>query len=134
MPLMNWDETMSVKSTELDAQHQELISLINESYEAIQRHDEHKLMLLIEKMRAYARHHFETEEMYMEQNAFPDLENHKLLHAKFNQDVDEFQKNLFKKTNLSQVFIFLSRWLTNHIMETDKSYAPYMPAENAEKE
>ncbi|BCS87696.1 bacteriohemerythrin [Pseudodesulfovibrio sediminis] len=133
MPLMNWDETMSVKSTELDAQHQELISLINDSYEAIQRHDEHKLLTLIEKMRAYAKHHFETEEQYMERYGYPDLEKHKRLHAKFNRDVDEFQKNLFKKTNLSQVFIFLSRWLTNHIMEVDKDYAQCLPAEDTEK-
>nr|WP_321257784.1 bacteriohemerythrin [uncultured Pseudodesulfovibrio sp.] len=126
MPLMQWDETMSVNVDELDKQHQELITLINESFEAIQRHDEPALSLLIKKMRTYAAMHFETEEKYMRENNFSDLENHIKLHRKFNEDVDEFQRNLFNKTNLSQVFVFLSRWLTNHIMEQDKKYMPYI--------
>ncbi|BDQ36708.1 hemerythrin [Pseudodesulfovibrio nedwellii] len=126
MPLMQWDETMSVDVNELDTQHQELIALMNESYEAIQRHDEPALYLLIGKMRTYAAMHFETEEKYMRENNFPDLENHQKLHKKFNEDVNEFQRNLFNKTNFSQIFVFLSRWLTNHIMEQDKKYLAYI--------
>lgn len=124
MPLMQWDETMSVNVDGLDKQHQKLIALINESFEAIQRHDEPALSLLIEKMRTYAAMHFAAEEKYMLENNFPDLENHRKLHKKFNEDVDDFQRNLFNKTNLSQIFVFLSRWLTNHIMEQDKEYMP----------
>jgi len=126
MPLMQWDETMSVGVTELDDQHKMLIDLINESYETIQRHDEPALSTLIDKMRKYAIIHFETEEKYMRENNFPGLKDLQQMHAKFNQDVDEFQRNLFHKTNLSQVFVFLSRWLTSHIMEQDRKYMTYM--------
>jgi len=128
---MQWDETMAVGVDEIDHQHQGLINLINEAYEAIQRHDEHILSTLIDKMKQYATHHFATEERYMAEYNFPDLEKHKLMHAKFNTDVDGFQQNLFKKTNLSQIFIFLSRWLTNHIMEEDKKYVGYMPIDDS---
>jgi hemerythrin len=123
MALMQWNDTMSVDMEELDEQHKQLIALINEAYEAIQRHDEHKMSELINKMRDYAILHFETEERYLEQCDYPDIEAHKALHAKFNEDVDEFKRNLCDRTNLSQIFVFLSRWLTNHIMNEDKQYS-----------
>jgi len=131
MALMHWDETMSVGVEELDAQHQKLIDLINEAYAAIQKHDEHVMTDLIAKMRDYANLHFSTEEGYLKKYNYPNFEEHKLHHVKFNTDVDEFQKKLYEKTNLSQIFLFLSRWLTKHIMEEDKQYVSYMPTQEA---
>nr|WP_321514032.1 bacteriohemerythrin [uncultured Pseudodesulfovibrio sp.] len=119
MPLMHWDETMSVGVIELDRQHQTLVALINESYEAIQRQDEQFLATLIDRMQAYATIHFETEEKYLRENGFPYLEDHQQMHVGFREEVEGLQHNT-SKTNSSQVFIFLSRWLTNHIMEQDK--------------
>lgn len=130
MALITWDDTMSVGVSELDEQHKKLISLINEAYEAIQRHDEHLMTELLDKMRAYAKEHFATEEAYMKRYDFPAFEHHKVLHAKFNNDVDEFRKKRFDKTNLSQIFVYLSRWLTAHIMDEDKQYTSYMPNES----
>lgn len=127
MALMQWDETMSVGVTELDNQHQNLIALINEAYEAIRKHDEHALTSLIDQMREYAVLHFHSEEEYMEKHGYPKIEEHKAQHDKFNDQVDEFQQKLFEKTNLSQIFVFLSRWLTGHIMNEDKQYKPFMP-------
>lgn len=132
MPLMQWDETMSVGVRELDDQHKTLITLINEAYEAIQRHDENKLASLIEKMHHYSEVHFSVEEWYMKEHGFPDVEKHCETHRQFRNDTNEFRKRLFEKTNLSQVFIYLSRWLTTHIMEDDRKYMPYMPKEKEE--
>lgn len=126
MALMQWDETMSVGVELLDRQHQRLIALINETYEAIQKHDEKAIGELVVKMREYANMHFAAEEGYMKQYGFPGLEDHKFKHARFNQEVDTFQKEQFAKTNLSQIFVFLSRWLTSHIMDEDKQYMQYV--------
>lgn len=133
MALMQWDESMSVGVEELDAQHQRLIDLINEAYTAIQSHDEHMMTDLIVKMRDYAKLHFATEEGYLKKYNFPNFAGHKFQHTKFNNDVTEFQKKQFQKTNLSQIFVYLSRWLTKHIMEEDKQYIPYMPKEDVPK-
>ena len=131
MPLMNWDETMSVGVKKLDDQHKILIGLINDAYEAIQKHDEHHMTKLIEQMRAYANEHFATEEGLMRKHGYPGIENHIFKHAKFNSEVDEFKKKQFEKTNLSQIFVFLSRWLTTHIMDEDRQYVSYMPKEES---
>lgn len=134
MALMEWDKTMSVGVEELDEQHRKLIDLINEAYEAIQTHDEHAMTSLIAKMRDYANLHFKTEEEYLKEYNYPDFQAHKFHHVKFNNDVDEFQRKQFQRTNLSQIFVYLSRWLTSHIMNEDKKYSAYMPKpEDAEK-
>lgn len=126
MGLIDWDETMSVGVEEIDAQHRQLILLVNESYEALQRHDEDKIPALLEKMKAYAAIHFDTEEAYMKRNNYPGLEAHKLKHVRFKKDVEEFQQKKHEKTNLSKLFVYLSRWLTRHIMDEDKRYTVYM--------
>ena len=84
---------------------------------------------LIDKMRSYANMHFIFEEALMKEHGFPEIEHHKFKHAKFNNEVDTFKKKQFEKTNLSQIFVFLSRWLTTHIMNEDMQYTPYMPKE-----
>lgn len=132
MALMQWDKTMSVGEDELDDQHQQLIILINEAYESIQRHDEHMMSELIDKMRDYARMHFSYEEELLRQQGYPDLDDHIASHDKFSSDVDEFQKNQFERTNLSQIFVYLSRWLTSHIMEEDMKFSSYLSKEDSE--
>ena len=127
MALMEWDESMSVGVPELDSQHQTLIGLVNEAYEAIRRHDERLLASLVDRMREYAVMHFHYEEECLAKHGYPDLDKHRARHAAFNDQVDAFQKQLFQKTNFSQVFVFLSRWLTDHIMREDMAYKAYMP-------
>ena len=127
MALMKWDKSLSVGVEELDEQHKKLIEMINEAYEAIQKHDAHLVADLLTKMRDYAQLHFATEEEYLREAHFPELQQHKFYHKKFTTDVDAFQEKQFEKTNLSQIFVYLSRWLTQHIMEEDMKYVKYMP-------
>lgn len=131
MPLMEWDETMSVGVEELDRQHQTLIDLINEAYAAIQKHDGHMVSAILTRMQEYAALHFAAEERYMKDAGYPDLDAHTALHAAFVKDVEGFQREQHKKTNLSKLFVYLSRWLTRHIMDEDRKYSESM-AVNAE--
>lgn len=126
MPLMHWDTNMSVGVEEIDTQHKTLIDLINQTYEAIQRQDRSRLAELVGRMAAYGRTHFATEERHMREHGFPGIEEHKFQHAKFNATVDDFQRKLDDQTNLTQVFVFLSRWLAAHIMDEDMRLADHM--------
>ncbi|WP_319584475.1 bacteriohemerythrin [uncultured Pseudodesulfovibrio sp.] len=127
MSLIQWDEAMSVGMDELDEQHRELIDLLNESYDAIQRHDETLMVLLIDKMRDYSMVHFQAEEAVLRSLGYPDIEAHTKQHRIYADKVDEFRRDMLVRTNLSQVFIFLSRWLTNHIMHEDRKFIPWLP-------
>jgi hemerythrin len=127
MTLIQWDDAMSVGMNELDGQHRELIDLINDAYEAIQRHDEPRMVSLVGKMRDYSVVHFQAEESVLRSLNYPDLEAHARQHQAFTDKVDEFRRDMLIKANLSQVFIFLSRWLTNHIMHEDRKFIPWLP-------
>ncbi|EGB14112.1 hemerythrin-like metal-binding protein [Pseudodesulfovibrio mercurii] len=127
MPLIQWDETMSLDMDELDEQHRELIDLINEAFDAIQRNDERCMAPLIDKMRDYAVVHFEAEEAILRSCGYPESEVHAGQHRVFEEKVEEFRRNLAAQANLSQVFIFLSRWLTSHIMHEDRKFLPWLP-------
>ncbi|WP_338667290.1 bacteriohemerythrin [Pseudodesulfovibrio methanolicus] len=127
MPLIQWDETMSVGMDELDDQHRELIDLINETYAAIQRHDEPLMTSLIDKMRDYSVVHFRAEEAILRSCDYPGSDVHAGQHRAFEDKVADFRRDMFVKTNLSQVFIFLSRWLTNHIMHEDRKFILWLP-------
>lgn len=129
MELIQWDETMSVGVEELDEQHRQLIRLINEAYAAVQRHDERRLDILLAQMDDYARLHFATEEDYMVRCDYPDLADHRERHDTFSADVADFRKNRFERTNLSQIFVYLSRWLTTHILSEDKKYSGFLTNE-----
>jgi len=131
---MQWDESMSVHVDALDVQHQQLISLINEAYDALQRHDEHHMTTLISKMTDYAHMHFAVEENLLKKHGYQDLEGHRFQHSQFIQDVTNFRKSQFDRTNLSQIFVYLSRWLKAHILEEDRKYIPYMPQPKTESE
>ncbi|WP_419784807.1 bacteriohemerythrin [Pseudodesulfovibrio sp.] len=132
MPLMTWDEIMSVGVEELDEQHRQLILLINEAYAALQRHDEHQMAEIIAKMQQYAKTHFEIEEGYMQRDGYPEISRHKAQHATFTRTVSDFRANLDTHTNLSKIFVFLSRWLATHILESDKEYVPYLVSERSD--
>lgn len=71
MPLMHWDTNMSVGVEEIDTQHKTLIDLINQTCEAIQRQDRARLAELVDRMAAYGRTHFATEERHMRETASP---------------------------------------------------------------
>jgi len=133
MELIQWEDSMSVGVEELDEQHKQLIRLINEAYAAVQRHDEHRMDLLIAKMSDYARKHFTTEEEHLVRCGYPGIAGHRVQHDKFAADVDEFRKDRFHRTNLSQIFVYLSRWLSTHIMTEDRKYSEFLANECQEE-
>jgi len=126
MTLMQWDESMSVGVEELDEQHKKLVGIINSTYEAIQKQDSALIGALLEEMHAYAREHFAMEEAYMEECGYPHLQNHIFQHVKFTEEVRQFQRTQQDHENDSKIFVFLSRWLTAHIMDEDRKYTDYI--------
>jgi len=126
MALINWDDSLSVNVTEIDKQHQKLISMINELSDAMKQGKGKDIMeKIINGLVDYTVTHFKTEEKYFAQFGYPDTENHKKEHDNFVQKVKDF-KDGFEKGELSlsiEVMTFLSDWIQNHIKVTDKKYS-----------
>lgn len=131
MPLMTWSDNLAVGNTTIDSQHQKLVGMLNDLHDAMtQRQGRQILASLLVKMTNYAGTHFACEEKLMEQAGYQGLTEHKAIHAQFNTRLAAL-KARFEGGELSvtlDAMTFLRDWLQNHIMQTDKKYAPSLTA------
>ena len=128
MAMINWNDSLSVHVAEIDQQHKKLIEMINELNDAMKvGKGKDVLEKIVNNLIGYTATHFKTEENYFAKFGYPDTENHKKEHAAFVQKVSDF-KTGFETGKLAmtiEVMSFLSDWLKNHIMGTDKKYASF---------
>lgn len=129
MAVIAWDEKYSVSVRELDSQHQQLINIINELYDAMSAQKTSDVLgNILNKLIGYTKTHFATEEKYMEQYNYPDLASQKREHAAFTEKVLKFKEDFDGgRTTISvSITSFLKDWLINHISGSDKKYGPFL--------
>jgi hemerythrin len=127
-----WSEEYSVHFKIIDEQHQGLVQMTNNLLKGCKEGGTAKDLAFMETVRnavEYAQVHFYTEEKYMKQTSYPELEQHKKEHASFVSIVQEtvaaFEQG---RANPLDLAIFLKEWLLSHIAVSDKKYAPYLTA------
>jgi hemerythrin len=131
MTLIEWSDELSCNVKEIDDQHKNLVAMLNELHRAMLRKEGQKaLSSILGRMVEYTSYHFSTEERYMSMFHYPGLEAHRPEHAEFVSSVAQFQEEFaLGKVGLSiEVMRYLSSWLTNHIMVSDKSFGPFFNA------
>lgn len=120
-----WKEEFSVGVREIDMQHQKLVTMINDLFNAmIEKKGQEVLSKIVDGMIDYARTHFATEEAYMLKYHYTGYVAQKAEHDKFVAKAVDLQKRLNDKTLVLslEVINFLKDWLTNHILVSDKKY------------
>lgn len=131
MPLIEWQASFNLNIKELDQQHQLLVKLLNELYDAMNTGKEKEVLgTLLSKISTFAAMHFAKEEHYFDTFGYPQTEKHKQEHIDFEQRLSDFEDG-FKagQANLSKkVMAFLSNWLMAHIKGSDRFYAPFLNA------
>ncbi|MGM0498451.1 MAG: bacteriohemerythrin [Bacteroidota bacterium] len=129
MSFFQWKDSMSVEIDEIDKQHMQLVSLIDNLYNAMaQGKGQEELDTIFGELFDYAKTHFFTEEKYMFVHQYPGYEEHKKEHEKFIEEVKSYKKTFDEGDYKASVKVanFLKDWLTNHIMKTDQQYGPYL--------
>lgn len=129
MALMQWSEKMSVGVPELDADHKELIRIINQlSADADDSNRRSALRQSLFALLRYTEFHFAREESVMAACSFPGIEEHKRAHRAF---VDRIRALNHKFDNdpegttevvSEDLLRFLQDWLVHHILIEDKAY------------
>ncbi|MFZ1641506.1 MAG: bacteriohemerythrin [Candidatus Contendobacter sp.] len=125
---VEWSNELSVGIEEIDAQHKELVGLLNEIHEAMQQgHTMQATKSIIDRLDEYTRVHFAVEESLMRILHYPDYERHKEEHDKLIAQLAEIHTKWEKGKGAIGIELayFLKVWLTKHIMEVDKHYTPY---------
>ncbi|MBU1248984.1 MAG: hemerythrin family protein [Proteobacteria bacterium] len=131
MPLFKWHEDYSVGVKKIDDEHKRLVEMLNTAFFAIQdMREQEALPELVDDMRAYAMHHFATEEMFMKHYHYPEAEAHIMKHNDFMVYVATADNALTTVRNLTldpaKVFKYIADWLREHIMETDKELGRFL--------
>jgi hemerythrin len=125
--LVEWNDKLSLNIKEIDDQHKTLVKIINELHQAmIDRKSAQALGDIINGLIGYTKTHFSCEEKYFLKFDYKEAVAHKLAHKRFVEKVAAFKADFTAgKIMLSmEIMSFLKDWLVDHIMGTDKKYAP----------
>ncbi|MDZ7763498.1 MAG: bacteriohemerythrin [Melioribacteraceae bacterium] len=129
MAYIKWRDNYDIGFKEVDEQHKQLVSIINELYEA-QSTGTSKIVIgeSLDKVIDYTRYHFESEEKYMKDYNYPGLDQHKKEHIDLINQAENLKKE-FTNNNLLlslKTLDFLKDWLINHILGSDKEFGEYV--------
>jgi len=128
MAYIEWSDALSVQIREIDAQHKQLIDIINRLHQAmIDKKGKELQKEIISEMHDYAASHFMLEERYMRRYSFPDLEDHCREHGRFAQEVAGLKARADSGGLILSIVILalLKEWLKNHILGTDMKYVEH---------
>ena len=129
MGAFEWTEIYAVKVAGFDRQHRTLFRTVNELHEALRAgHGKDVVGKVLQRLIDYTASHFADEEAAMEKNGYPEFGSHKAEHKALVEQVLKFQKDFQagKPGVTTSLLPFLQKWLSNHIMQTDKKYGPFL--------
>lgn len=135
MPAGEWEEQADLRFTKkyltgielIDQEHQELFRIIGEANNLIKnefisdKYDE--IVRLLDELFQYTAVHFKDEEEYMESVGYEGLPAQKAAHEAFVQrlgEMDLSQIDSNQQESLEELMQFLTEWLINHILHSDK--------------
>ena len=128
MAAITWKDFYSVGDPSLDAQHQQLIGVINELYDAMEKKSmQQAVKPILDRLVKYTFEHFKREEEMMAAVEYPELIEHKALHDKIRQNTLDLKDNADFVTG-QNLLAFLKQWWMGHIQSEDKKYAPFLQA------
>ncbi len=134
MPMLEWNDGLSIGIPEVDTQHQGLVGMVNKLHDSMKEDAATEVLLeIVEDMREYTVVHFGTEEDYMRRYEYPEYDFHKSEHEDFVAKVVQLERDYKSgKVALSmEVLNFLSDWLVTHIVDTDKEMGVFLVKQGA---
>ncbi|MCM1386978.1 MAG: hemerythrin family protein [Bacillus sp. (in: Bacteria)] len=111
----------------IDKEHKELFRIIGDVHHVIEdefitdKYDE--IIRLLEELKDYTKFHFQDEELYMEKIHYSGLEAQKRAHDAFVARLEEMDLehiDTHQQETLEEIMEFLTEWLVNHILNSDK--------------
>ncbi|MGE4504933.1 MAG: bacteriohemerythrin [Desulfovibrionaceae bacterium] len=127
--LISWGGKLVLGVQEIDRQHRRLVDLVNALYSGMRSGKAGDVMgELLSQLVEYTVYHFDHEEKLFAKHGYPEAKAHHEVHEKLKAQVGDFVgKYQSGKAEVSMdLMIFLRDWLTDHIMRTDRRYAPFL--------
>ena len=127
---MNWNELYSLGSKKIDTEHKMLFKIAAEAFSVVSPDKKLlKIKTVLKKLIEYTKIHFNDEEQYMQSIGYPELNTQKDHHKKIIISMNNFTKQLSKKS-LYDVEKELARlieiWFIHHIVYEDKKISQWL--------
>lgn len=126
---LKWTEALLTGIPQIDKQHRKLVALANDLHHALKEGKAQEVMQqILDELVDYTRSHFSFEEGMMRKYRYPEYDTHIKAHQQLIKQITDIYDNFRNKRGCIglETFVFLKDWLVNHIMRTDKKYAPHI--------
>ncbi len=131
MKEITWTNDLFVGIELIDEQHKMLIKHLNDLSQALSsQQGPTKIATTLNFLIDYTHFHFTEEEKHMEANGWPELENHKKMHAAFKTTLANMEEDL-KEEGATQALAdsidtLLVKWLFEHIRQVDVAFGQFL--------
>lgn len=130
MAFMEWNEELSVGVQAMDADHKNLVGILNELHEGIVSGADRKALgFVMERLILCTKDHLAREERLLAQAGYPDADDHHKVHDLVIGKVLIAQANFRMGSTAvltEEVMLFLKDWISDHILGSDKDYGPFL--------
>ncbi len=129
MPLMVWDDSMSIGVAEIDKQHQRLFVLANEVAVTLKRgFDKEAVQKDLRILCDYAVEHFSDEEALMDMDAYPEYDLHLSEHMQCTTKALDFLEafSADRDVDMNEFLQFVTFWIRDHILNMDMTLAKFL--------
>ena len=118
-----WQKNYNTGINEIDIQHREILSYVNQLDDARKLSSRTAVKDVIEGMADYTISHFAFEEALMAQASYPFVGPHRHIHKTLIDRVVGFTERFEAGEDIADEFhTLLKRWLINHIQRDDAAY------------
>ena len=127
-----WDKKYNVGNELIDSQHQHLVKLINLIIDEKENISKDVVKAIFNELIRYANTHFHDEEELIFKSDYPNKIEHKKLHREFIKKLEAIELDIVLENPdiVDEILDFLSFWLMDHILLSDKDFAPFLYKED----
>ena len=120
-----WDKHSEIGISLIDEQHKGIVSIINTFYYMMGKKVNNNMLYscIINALKNYSNIHFITEENFLKELQYKNIDQHKEWHRKLAIEIDIIEREGIKTNDPRPLLEFLKKWWLEHINEQDMQYA-----------
>ncbi len=130
---LEWTHSLNTGIEVIDADHKQLLSLINQLSAAIESQQPAQTITeIFDRLEGYVGEHFGREEQLLRQCHYPDIATHIHSHRNFSKKIQKLKQQLSTNSPhkaAEEAIEYLFDWLITHILEEDLRYLPAVTAQ-----
>lgn len=135
MPLLLWSNQFITDIRAIDQDHRMLVDIVNTLFDDMQADEACTACARnLDALIRYTQEHFKREEKFMEAGGYPHLASHMRQHERLTQSIHRLRAAYRadpEALRAADVWVFLRRWLGDHIVKSDMDYVPYLKGDKA---